>query len=371
MLRLFWPYTDANRRQSDIDASISTAVTWTVHAGRFANTAAVSATGSANTNYLALPVGFLRTFDLSTGTPRMRIAFDYYHASSGVNVELLTVTPTTSTATFTTAATSVTSLLRVFAAGATNKISVGLGGTTATLTGDTPLQNLAWHHIEVEFYPHNDTGVIKVWVNDVEQTSITTTDTIRNTPATSSGTIADWWVYFGCVYSAALPSKVSNLVLWDDYGTADDLTGFLGDFTPIKLLPTGDGDTTNGVPSTPGNNWSLVADTNDATYVTLEASGDYDLYDVEAIGVTGTVKAVVVMAEGYLAGNGTARLKGVAKSGTTEQDSTVSGDLLVTYSGPRNVLQAAFAQNPDTNAAWVVGDLNGSSAQFGVKFTTS
>lgn len=365
MLRLFWPNTDANRRQSDVDASSSAAVTWSIHAGRFANTAAVSAAGSGS-SLIPLPVGFLRTFDLTNGTPRMRIAFDYFHASSGSNIELLSVASTAATSSFGNTSTSSSTLMRVFAGGATNKISVGFGGNTITYAGNTSLQNLAWHHIEVEFYPHNTAGVIKVWVNDVEQTSITTTDTLHGTATVTD----DLWVYFGCIYSAGLPSRVSNLVLWDDSGTDDDLKGFLGDFTPIRLLPTANGDNIDGVPSA-GNNYAAVNDSSDSTYVTLQATGDYDLYEVAAIGVTGTVKAVVVMAEGYLAGNGTARLKGVAKIAGTEQDSTVSGDLLVTYSGPRNVLQAAFAQNPATNAAWTVANLASdvNSAQFGVKFT--
>lgn len=360
MLRLFWPYSDSTRLTSDVDAvpPYNTDLQYDFPNGRFTDTKGVRARyDPAPLTYYTLPFGFLRTVGAT-----IRVAFDYYHVNAGSTVSLLTIRSTSTTTTYSssthTSINDTTTLLTIAANTSSGKITAQLANSSVR-TGNDNLSNNEWHRIEIEYTPSNTVGVLKVYVNDVEQAGITMSaaDTILGTAVVTS----DLWFQFGT--ATANGAYSSNLMIWDDSGTTDDLTGFLGDVTPIKRVPTSDHDV-DGTPSTPGNNYSMVADNAGTNYVTFENDGDFDLYGYAALGVTGTVKAVVVVAEGFLVGNGEARLKAVAKHTATVDESTVQSGTLTTYVAPRNVLQAAFVNVPN-GTGWTVGQVD--AAYFGVK----
>lgn len=360
MLRIFWPTTSSTKWASDVDALDPTVSGALTASGRFADTTAI-APDSGGTG--GLYSGFLRTVNASGA---LRIAFDFYHIAYSADYSLLAVVPTTSTSYFSSVAANAKTLLTVHTNRALNRIAVSLGGTTLTLVGNTQLQNYEWYHVEVEFKPAASGGVLKVWVNDIEQTDITSGHS-GNTLRGDATVTSQMWFYFGSPRQTTTWPYLSSLMVWDDSGTSDDLTGYMGDFTPIKLLPTGNGSHNDSTVTGAGTRWEAVADSDAATYISFDATDQYDLFDVTTLSIsTGTIRAVVVLADGFLGGNGEAYLKGVCKSGAVTEESTVVSSALTTNPGAsRAVLSAAFPVDPNTGVAWTVSGIN--SAEFGVK----
>lgn len=231
-------------------------------------------------------------------------------------------------------------------------------GTNATSIGSTgtgPSLNL-WHYVEVKAtIADSPSGVFVVKLNGTTVLNLTTADTRNSATATantvrlgnSTGTVGALWDF-------------DDIYVFDATGTTN--TDFAGDCKVEQVLPTGAGATTAWTPSA-GSNWQCVDEappTGDTDYVSSSTAAQTDTYACGDLSVatSGTVKAVQASVLARKDDAGSRSLALVARPGSTDR---VGATQAVSDSYARYA--QVWDTNPDTAAAWTVGEVN--SSQFG------
>ena len=236
-------------------------------------------------------------------------------------------------------------------------------------TGTIPINDGAWHRVEIEFVIDNSVGSVKTWIDGVQDTNISGIDTFD--PHTSG---FDWTDFVQAVISGGSANLggsdiiwYDDVLIWDDSGGPGALTGELPnhDIRILTLVPTGEGDNIDFTPLSGTNNSAMVDELvsdDDGTYVESGTDGHNDLHDMEDLPSALTVNSVVTVNHIVRARNsdvGTIQFKQKVKSGATVSDGpdeTLGTTLWADF-------EREIGQDPNTAADWTEAGLN--AAQFG------
>jgi len=233
--------------------------------------------------------------------------------------------------------------------------------TSVTIAGTANVVDNQWHWIEVYVKFDTASGVIQQYVDgvlDINFAGVTATtanpvlDKFHfRTPATGSG------VYY-----------LDDLVIWDNSGTGLVAANFpMGPQKIITLLPSADTADKDFNRSAGSDNYALVDEAavdSDTTYVESAVNDHLDLYDFGALGVTpNSIETIAVNACVKNPEAGSVNAKLAVKS---NGDSALSSAQAVTVS--YKTVQAEFAVDPDTSAAWTGSAVD--AAQFGLQVST-
>jgi hypothetical protein len=140
---------------------------------------------------------------------------------------------------------------------------------------------------------------------------------------------------------------VDNVIVRDD--------DWPGDVRFVGLNPNADTLTKDWTPQTGTDNFAMVNNASDASYVETDGDGDRDLYEVanwSGAGLTPVTVVQWVRARKETADN--QQVKALLVSGATESDETF--DLLTSYDGMEGII---YENDPDTTALWTNGGING------------
>lgn len=229
----------------------------------------------------------------------------------------------------------------------------------ATL-GATNVCDNAFHWIEFYVKWATSGGVIQVYVdgnleiNVSGATAVTANPTLDRVNLMMCTSTATW--------------TVDDIVIWDNAGSGLVASDFpLGPRRIITALPNGDTSDKDFSRSTGSDNYALVDDAainQDTDYVESAISGDKDLYDFAALGVSpSSIKGVVVTACVKNPEGGSINGKLCVKSSSSEAQSSAKA-VGVAY----KCIQEIFKTNPSTSAAWTESGVN--AAQFGLEVST-
>lgn len=240
----------------------------------------------------------------------------------------------------------------------TGKLCLGANGSVASpqATGAITVTDNNWHW--VEWYASNGNSVTnKCYVDGfTEWNGIFTT--------ASPGAVA--------VDSFSVLSVLNITITIDDFIAYDDSAGApltsalpLGPRQITTVRPQADSVVAFTTVTGGATHWDQVDETNadsDTTYVESSGSGDQDLYDFAAMGISPvTITAVVANAFVENPNPGVINFKQVAKSVATTTDGT-SMQAPSSYT----IRQQPFPLDPNTAAAWASASAV-DSATFGIK----
>jgi hypothetical protein len=219
--------------------------------------------------------------------------------------------------------------------------------TSLVATGTTLLAASTWYLVEVHVKIDDSTGDITVKLDGLVELTFS--------GDTKPGADADIdKLYYTTIAQGTL--IIDDLALNDTTGGVDD--SWCGDGRVILIQPNAAGDVTMLTPST-GSNYQCVDEipaNGDTDYVESDTPADYDLYNLEACGLSDvTIKRIwaEARARDTVAVGGEVAL--VIKTGGTEFDGP-NVALLTTYS--KQVLGTVHRVNPDTTVAWTVSDID-------------
>jgi len=234
------------------------------------------------------------------------------------------------------------------------RISVKRGSTTLGTTA-IALPLTAWTHVAVKVKIHDSEGAIEVRINGsstpaLKLNGINTQNTVNAT--------ADR-VVFG-LKEAECTFVIDDLYILDCTGDVNN--DFLGEVSVIAHSPTGDGTSSDWVPSEGTSHYALIDESpgSNADYIT-GSSGNTDLFTFTPGDLTGfTISGVVLKALAKKTDSGEAELALIAKSGATALQGAANvlsqDDLYYTHT---------LELDPDTNTTWTPESL--AAAEFGVE----
>lgn len=239
-----------------------------------------------------------------------------------------------------------------------SKLKFYTSTSTLVATSNSTVGIGAWYLIEI-YVNIADSGNLNIKIDGTVDAGMTFAGDTKPGTATTVDNLM--FVSTGTGYSF----YIDDLALNNVSGGVDD--SWPGDGHIIKLTPNANGDSSTWVGSDANStdNYLLVDDipASATDYVEASSSGDTDLYNLSASGLSSVTihrvwpeaRAADTVAEGgqiYLP----------VKAGTTQADGTAVS-LLTTYT--KQILGDVRTVNPDDSAAWEVSDLD--SLQAGVK----
>lgn len=221
-------------------------------------------------------------------------------------------------------------------------------------SGATVLSVGSWYYIEVKAVINGASGSLEVHLNGAVEIASFTVN-LGTTP-------------LGYLYLNFPGSSVTNGNDYDDIYVCDNSgaanTSFLGDCRIETLYPGADGAHTQWTPDTGSAHYARVDETTpdgDSSYVRDNNVGDRDSYAFTDLAtLAGSVFGVQTQMYARKDIAGTRQLAAVARPGSTDHDGAAA-TLGTSYAFFSEIRE----QNPDTSAAWTIGDVNGS--EFGVK----
>ena len=151
---------------------------------------------------------------------------------------------------------------------------------------------------------------------------------------------------------------------FDDFYLVSGTT-YLGDVRIKAIFPDGAGNYAQFAPSA-GSNYQCVDETpgnDDTDYISSSTAGHKDSYNFGAVGVTGSVKGVQVLASARKDDAGTRTVRRLIRIGGTDYTGSSVG-LGSTYVYVRDVLDTS----PATAGDWTVSEIDG--AEFGVELVS-
>lgn len=215
-------------------------------------------------------------------------------------------------------------------------------GTTVIDSADIA-SSASWNYLEVGGTIHDTSGTAQVYINGVEVINF-----VGDTRNGGTNLTFDR-VWLKCDSNSAF----DDFYVCNDVGSTNNT--FLGDVRVQTLVPNAAGANTDFTP-TGGTNYANVADIPDdtGTYNTSSTVGHKDTYDFsDLVSGTGTVFGIQTNMHAKKADAGIGALKEIVVAGAT------------TYDGNTTQLPTSTAwigqireTNPDTSAAWTVGDVN-------------
>ncbi len=217
---------------------------------------------------------------------------------------------------------------------------------TLVATGTATLSAGVWHYIELKLFINGASGTCELHVDGVSDIA----STVHN---------------FGSTNIGAVRHQVSGSSVglsFDDIYVNNDGT-FYGDMRVETLWPSGAGAHTQWTPDS-GSNYARVNEhtaDGDTSYVFDPSSGDRDSYAFDNLTeLTGTIQGLQTNLFARKDASGVKQICAVARPGSTDRDgATVT--LASSYVGYTEIRDT----NPDTSAAWTIGDVNAS--EFGIK----
>jgi hypothetical protein len=127
-----------------------------------------------------------------------------------------------------------------------------------------------------------------------------------------------------------------------------------GDVRFVALKPSADTATKDWTPQSGSDNFAMVNNNSDASYVETDVDGHRDLYDVQNWSGSGlTAVAVVQWLRARKETADDQQVKTLLVSGATEADETF--DLLTSYSGLKSTV---YENDPATTSPWTNGGIN-------------
>ena len=240
---------------------------------------------------------------------------------------------------------------------ASGLLEVRRGGTGGTLlgTGTTTLVASTWYHLQVRATIATSGGICQVRLNGASSNEIDVSGNTKNGGTNSS---------IDAVYTSTYTTgyRAADWYISDTSGSLN--TSWLGDCRAVSLLPTGNGNTSDGANSA-GNSTSNYSYVDDAPFasadyvgVTTTGAGDtYAMADVPA--ATSSVKGIQTTLFAAKSDAGTKSIKPRIRSGGT------------TYVGSATALGTSYTSiqeiretDPATSAAWTASGVNAIEAGF-------
>jgi hypothetical protein len=226
---------------------------------------------------------------------------------------------------------------------------------TLVATGTIEILAGSFYSFEIHVKIDNTNGVLETRIDGVPDVSYS-----GDTQPGSDTTIDRLYYADG---GGATTIYLDDLAMNDTTGSVDN--SWCGDGHIVRLKPNMAGDVTMLTPSSGSDNWDMVDEVPhdaDASYVESSGSGDYDLYNLTASGLSNVAilrtwveaRARDLVAEG-------ANLAFVLK--TEGSEFTGSNHALLTSYG--RIVGDERRKNPQTDADWTVGELD--AAQVGPK----
>jgi len=224
------------------------------------------------------------------------------------------------------------------------RVRINADGSISLLSGDTTVLNTfnavilpnIWYMFEVYLYPHDTTGVFQVKVDGVVKNNYSG-DTVPGT-----GAAITYVDFRGINWTNTYHDDIA---VNDNSGGVDD--SWCGDGRVIALKPNAAGDVTGFTPSA-GANYDCVNEVppNDSDYVEDNVDGTYDIYNLEASGLTGvTIARVSVEVTALKTVAEDTKQRPVIKTDGTKYDGD-DKDLLTSYTRYKHV----WRFNPYTSA---------------------
>jgi hypothetical protein len=225
--------------------------------------------------------------------------------------------------------------------------------TTTIATAASPPFVVAnrWYYVEAQIRLHDTLGTAVVRVDGVEVLNASALDT------KNAGT-GTWYDQIG------FPFAVSGNAMFDDvYLMAGAGDSFQGDCVVATLVPTGNGVVNQWVGSDGDSvdNYALVDEIPPSTadYVRSPTIGQQDLYTLSDLATTGAILAVAPTL--YVAKDevGPRTVKPLLRGAAISAGAALTLDFAYAQK------QAIFTANPETAAAWTLGEVN--ALQVGVE----
>lgn len=229
-------------------------------------------------------------------------------------------------------------------------LSVTRNGTALTGGTSTGTVNaLNWHYVEFKVTIGNSIspGTCAVRVNAGTFLTVDAGQDVQNTANSTADSVVLLATTTGCDCSFA------DLYVCD--GTGSDNTDFLGDCRVQTLRPDAAGDSAMWTPSA-GSNYQCVDDAQqngDSDYVSSSLALAIDLYNLDALSGSGTVKGVQVVLGARKDDAGTRQISPVLKPTSTSFTGTA-----VTLTTSFQFYLEIEERNPDTSLAWTFSQLN-------------
>lgn len=210
-----------------------------------------------------------------------------------------------------------------------------------------------WHWIDTHIVHNSTTGVVEVWIDEVQVMNLTGV----NTTSKGTGNLTYWGL--GDVYG-----NTSVTCSFDDIFVTDAAYGRIGESRIETAEPTSDTGPNNGTPSTGTDHYACVdeAQFNTSDYITMpNTSGDKEVYGHASIASAPTVvHAVRVLLVSEKDDAGSYTLEPLVISSGTEADGSAQ-QLTMSW----GVQSSIFQVDPHTTAAWGYAAAN--SAAIGYK----
>jgi hypothetical protein len=225
--------------------------------------------------------------------------------------------------------------------------------STVLATGTTVVSD-GWHHLQFRGTIADSGGIAQVRLDGATTNEIDFTGDTRNA-GTSTNIDAVWW-------SSGSGYFLTDIVIFNSAGTVNN--SWMGDCRVQTLLPTGNGNTSQGVGSDADsvNNYQLVDEVpfSSTDYVGVTTDGQGDTYSLSDLATgTNSVKGIQTSLNVAKSDAGTKSVKRRVRSGGT------------TYTGPSvalgttyNTVIEVLELDPATSAAWTVSSVNALEAGF-------
>lgn len=229
------------------------------------------------------------------------------------------------------------------------KLRISRAGSIPADSGLLELRPGIYFFVEVDYTVHDSTGAWEVKVNGTTVISQSGIDT-RN-----GGT--------GVINNMLLIQNGGNNRTYDDMYFCSGSTSFLGPGRVITGMPTGDGGNTQWTPNT-GNRWAAVDEiphNSDTDYIASSTSGQRNTFTFAALGITGTIKAVVLGLVARKDDAAVRQIKSTVRRSSTDYDGSKAVDMLAAYA---HFDGDVMAVDPSDSGAWTVSDVD--SSEFGV-----
>lgn len=186
----------------------------------------------------------------------------------------------------------------------------------------------------------------QVCINGGTVLTVATGQNLQNTTNATANTIVVAGPYIGSIFC--------DFYICDGAGSANNT--ILGDCRVATLFPNGPGASTQFSVTGAATNWQAVSDAapdNDSTYVSSNTPNQIDLYTLQNLTLTGTIKGVQTVLDARKDDAGTRTLAAVVQLASTNYvGATVS--LALGYQLQLEIRET----NPNTGVAWLVSDIN-------------